>query len=72
MVQVGAHARLMSQALRKINVNAAKAGTTIIFLNQLRSKVGRHHGSPEVTTGERAQVLLERSSRHSTQGSHQG
>ena len=54
MVQVGAHARLMSQALRKINVNAAKAGTTIIFLNQLRSKVGVIHGSPEVTTGGNA------------------
>lgn len=54
MVQVGAHARLMSQALRKINVNAAKAGTTIIFLNQLRSKVGVIYGSPEVTTGGNA------------------
>jgi len=53
-VQVGAHARLMSQALRKINVNAAKAGTTIIFLNQLRSKVGVIYGSPEVTTGGNA------------------
>ena len=54
MVQVGAHARLMSQALRKINVNAAKAGTTIIFLNQLRSKIGVIYGSPEVTTGGNA------------------
>ena len=54
MVQVGAHARLMSQALRKINVNAAKAGTTIIFVNQLRSKVGVIYGSPEVTTGGNA------------------
>merc|ERR1712216_831001 len=54
MVQVGAHARLMSQALRKINVNAAKANTTIIFLNQLRSKVGVIYGSPEVTTGGNA------------------
>ena len=54
VVQVGAHARLMSQALRKINVNAAKAGTTIIFLNQLRSKVGVIYGSPEVTTGGNA------------------
>jgi recombination protein RecA len=54
MVQVGAHARLMSQALRKINVNAAKANTTILFLNQLRSKVGVIYGNPEVTTGGNA------------------
>lgn len=54
MVQVGAHARLMSQALRKINVNTAKANTTIIFLNQLRSKVGVIYGNPEVTTGGNA------------------
>ena len=54
MVQVGAHARLMSQALRKINVNAAKAGVTIIFLNQLRSKVGVIYGNPEITTGGNA------------------
>ena len=54
MVQVGAHARLMSQALRKINVNTAKANTTIIFLNQLRSKVGVIYGNPEITTGGNA------------------
>ena len=54
MVQVGAHARLMSQALRKINVNAARAGVTIIFLNQLRSKVGVIYGNPEITTGGNA------------------
>ena len=54
MVQVGAHARLMSQALRKINVNAAKAGVTIIFLNQLRSKIGVVYGNPEITTGGNA------------------
>jgi recombination protein RecA len=54
MVQVGAHARLMSQALRKINVNAAKAGVTIIFLNQLRSKIGVIYGNPEITTGGNA------------------
>jgi recombination protein RecA len=44
----------MSQALRKINVNAAKANTTILFLNQLRSKVGVIYGNPEVTTGGNA------------------
>ena len=48
MVQVGAHARLMSQALRKINVNAAKANTTILFLNQLRSKVGVIYGNQKL------------------------
>ena len=39
---------------RKINVNTAKAGVTIIFLNQLRSKVGVIYGNPEITTGGNA------------------
>lgn len=51
---VGAHARLMSQALRKIAGAVAKSNTIIIFINQLREKVGVMYGSPEVTTGGRA------------------
>lgn len=54
LFQVGAHARLMSQALRKIASNAYKADCTIVFLNQLRQKVGVIYGSPEVTTGGNA------------------
>jgi len=51
---VGAHARLMSQALRKIAGAVAKSNTIIIFINQLREKVGVVYGNPEVTTGGRA------------------
>ncbi len=51
---VGAHARLMSQALRKIAGAVAKSNTIIIFINQLREKVGVMYGNPEVTTGGRA------------------
>lgn len=51
---VGLHARLMSQALRKITGNIGKSGCTVIFLNQLRQKIGVVYGSPEVTTGGQA------------------
>src|SRR4029450_9367260 len=51
---VGLHARLMSQALRKITGALSNSGTTAIFINQLREKVGVVYGSPEVTTGGRA------------------
>lgn len=51
---VGLHARLMSQALRKITSNIGNGGTTVIFINQLREKIGVMYGSPEVTTGGRA------------------
>jgi recombination protein RecA len=54
LIQVGAQARLMSQALRKLSANASKANCTIIFLNQLRSKIGVMYGSPEVTSGGNA------------------
>lgn len=50
-VQVGLQARLMSKALRKIAGNIGKSGSTVIFLNQLRQKIGVSYGSPEVTTG---------------------
>src|SRR3978361_1475609 len=51
---VGLQARLMSQALRKITGALSNSGTTMIFINQLRGKVGVVYGSPEVTTGGRA------------------
>ena len=49
--QVGLQARLMSKALRKIAGNIGKSASTVIFLNQLRQKIGVTYGSPEVTTG---------------------
>ncbi|MGK7933599.1 MAG: recombinase RecA [Microcystaceae cyanobacterium] len=49
--QVGLQARLMSKALRKIAGNIGKSGCVVIFLNQLRQKIGISYGSPEVTTG---------------------
>ena len=51
---VGLHARLMSQALRKLTSVVAKSNTLVIFINQLREKVGVIYGNPEVTTGGRA------------------
>ena len=51
---VGLHARLMSQALRKLTGIIAKTNTVVIFVNQLREKVGVMYGNPEVTTGGRA------------------
>ena len=51
---VGLHARLMSQALRKLTGIIAKTNTVVIFINQLREKVGIMYGNPEVTTGGRA------------------
>lgn len=51
---MGLQARLMSQALRKITAISSKTGTTIIFLNQLRMKIGVMFGNPETTTGGNA------------------
>jgi recombination protein RecA len=51
---VGLQARLMSQALRKLASAIAKSGTAVIFINQLREKVGIFFGNPEVTPGGRA------------------
>lgn len=51
---VGLHARLMSQALRKLTGIISKSRTTAIFINQLREKVGVMFGNPETTTGGRA------------------
>ena len=52
--QVGLQARLMSQALRKLTGVVAKSHTCLIFINQLREKIGVMFGSPETTTGGRA------------------
>ena len=52
--KVGLHARLMSQALRKMTATIAKTNTTCIFINQLREKIGITFGSPETTTGGNA------------------
>jgi recombination protein RecA len=51
---VALQARLMSQALRKLTAAISKANTSVIFINQLREKVGIMFGNPEVTTGGRA------------------
>ena len=51
---VGLQARLMSQALRKLTAAAARSNTTVVFINQLRMKIGVSFGSPEVTTGGQA------------------
>jgi len=51
---MGLQARLMSQGLRKLTAAAARGGTTVIFINQLRIKIGVMFGSPETTTGGNA------------------
>ena len=51
---VGLQARLMSQALRKLTASISKSNCIVIFINQLREKVGVMFGNPEVTTGGRA------------------
>ena len=52
--KMGLHARLMSQALRKLTANISKTGCTVIFINQLREKIGVMFGNPETTTGGNA------------------
>ncbi len=52
--QVGVQARLMSQAMRKLSAAISKSNCVVIFINQLREKVGVMYGNPEVTTGGRA------------------
>jgi recombination protein RecA len=53
-VQPGSQARLMSQALRKLTASISKTHTLVIFINQIRHKIGISYGSPEVTTGGNA------------------
>ncbi len=52
--QMGLHARLMSQALRKLTAIVAKSKTCLVFINQIREKIGVMFGNPETTTGGRA------------------
>ncbi len=52
--QMGLHARLMSQALRKLTGNISRSNTTVIFINQIRMKIGVMFGNPETTTGGNA------------------
>jgi len=53
-VHVGLQARLMSQALRKLTAHIGKSNCCVVFINQIREKVGVMYGNPEVTTGGRA------------------
>jgi recombination protein RecA len=53
-MQLGLHARLMSQALRKLTGNIKRSNTIVIFINQIRMKIGVMFGSPETTTGGNA------------------
>jgi recombination protein RecA len=53
-MQVGLHARLMSQALRKLTGNIKRSNTIVVFINQIRLKIGVMFGSPETTTGGNA------------------
>src|SRR5712671_1047722 len=53
-LQVGLHARLMSQALRKLTGNIKRSNAIVIFINQIRMKIGVMFGSPETTTGGNA------------------
>ena len=52
--QMGLHARLMSQALRKLTATISRSNTTVVFVNQIRHKIGVMFGSPETTTGGNA------------------
>ncbi len=52
--KMGLHARLMSQALRKLTASISKTNSTVIFINQLREKIGVMFGNPETTTGGNA------------------
>ena len=52
--KMGLHARLMSQALRKLTASISKTHTTVFFINQLRDKIGVMFGNPETTTGGNA------------------
>ena len=74
---VGLHARLMSQALRKLTGSVSKSNTQLIFLNQIRLKIGVMFGNPETTTGGNAlkfyaSIRLEIRPHRADQGSGRG
>jgi len=54
MMQIGSQARLMSHALKKLTQNASRCNCTVIFINQIRHKIGVVYGSPETTSGGQA------------------
>ena len=56
--KMGLHARLMSQALRKLTATISKTNTICIFINQLREKIGVMFGNPETTTGGNALMFF--------------
>ena len=55
---VGLQSRLMSQALRKLTSSIAKTNTMVIFINQIRMKIGIMFGNPETTSGGNASKIL--------------
>ncbi len=55
---VGLQARLMSQALRKLTANIKRSNTLVIFINQIRMKIGVMFGNPETTTGGRSLIHI--------------
>lgn len=63
-VHMGLQARLMSQAMRKLTPVVSRSNCTVIFINQLREKIGIMFGNPEVTTGGKALKFY--SSRYNT------
>jgi recombination protein RecA len=70
---VGLQARLMSQALRKITGSISRSNCVVIFINQIRMKIGVMYGSPETTTGRQcAQILCLGPPRHSPHRPDQG
>ncbi len=72
-VQPGRQARLMSQALRKLTASISKSRTMVIFINQIRMKIGVMYGSPETTTRRPgAEVLRLGAPRHPPHRRHQG
>ena len=72
-VQPGLQARLMSQALRKLTASISRSNTMVIFINQIRMKIGVMYGSPETTTGGNAlKFYASREARHPPHRLHQG
>ena len=72
-MQPGMQARLMSKALRKLTASISKSKCMVIFINQIRMKIGIMFGNPETTTGrQRAQVLRLRAPRHPPHRPDQG
>ena len=72
-VQPGSQARLMSQALRKLTASISKSRTMVVFINQIRMKIGVMYGSPETTTRrQRAEILRLGAPRHPPHRRHQG